>query len=129
VRVTVRLFADLRRYAPGDADGPSDLTFDDGVTVADIVAHLGIPRAGEITAGLNGDLAQLDTELHEGDELTLFSPMEGGSRHGYDPRVFRADTTSRAHNEATTSPGRNGSAHGAHPILEGASPAVPGETE
>jgi len=80
IDVRVRLFADLRRHLPRGQDGPISYTLRSGATVADLLAAIGIPADGEVTVGLNGDLAQRETELHEGDELLLFSPMEGGAR-------------------------------------------------
>jgi sulfur carrier protein ThiS len=50
----------------------------DGETVAGVLAAAGIPREGEITVGVNGELATLTTVLHSGDEVSLFTPMEGG---------------------------------------------------
>ena len=78
IAVRVTLFADLRRYLPRGQDGPQRYTLPAGATVADVLAAAGIPADDEITAGLNGDLAQRDTILHDGDNLVLFSPMEGG---------------------------------------------------
>lgn len=78
IGVRVRLFADLRRFLPRGTDGPLHYTLRAGATVTDLLAAIGLPSEGEVTAGLNGDLAQRDTLLHDGDELVLFSPMEGG---------------------------------------------------
>ena len=78
IAVRVTLFADLRRYLPRGQDGPQRYTLPAGATVADVLAAAGIPADDEITAGLNGDLAQRDTIVHDGDDLVLFSPMEGG---------------------------------------------------
>ena len=78
ISVRVSLFADLRRFLPRGEDGPQQLTLPAGATVADLLAAVGIPAADEITAGLNCELAHLDTPLHDGDDLVLFSPMEGG---------------------------------------------------
>ena len=78
ISVRVSLFADLRRFLPRGEDGPQRLTLPAGATVADLLAAVGIPAADEVTAGLNGELAHRDTPLHDGDDLVLFSPMEGG---------------------------------------------------
>ena len=78
IAVRVTLFADLRRYLPRGQDGPRRYTLPAGATVANVLAVAGIPADDEITAGLNGELAQRDTILHDGDDLVLFSPMEGG---------------------------------------------------
>jgi molybdopterin converting factor small subunit len=77
--VQVRLFADLRRFLPRGQDGPLSYHLRSGSTVRDVLSTIGIADDEEITAGLNGELAQRETPLHDGDELVLFSPMEGGA--------------------------------------------------
>jgi sulfur carrier protein ThiS len=76
--VRVRLFADLRRFLPKGEDGPRAYTLPSTATVTDLLDLIGIGPNEEITAGVNGELAQSDTILHDRDELILFSPMEGG---------------------------------------------------
>lgn len=78
VTVTVQLMADLRRYLPRGVDGPFRCTLASGATIADLLATLGIPEDSEVTAGLDGELARRDTALHDGAEILLLSPMEGG---------------------------------------------------
>ena len=78
ITVCVTLFADLRRFLPRGHDGPQRLMLPVGATVADLLATVGVPPTDEVTAGLNGELAHRDTPLHDGDDLVLFSPMEGG---------------------------------------------------
>lgn len=78
--VTVTLFADLRRYLGKGVSGPQPYTLPAGATVADLIRLIGVPasEAGEVTAGRNGDQALHDTVLNDGDDLVMFSPMEGG---------------------------------------------------
>jgi sulfur carrier protein ThiS len=78
IRVHVTLFADLRRYLPRGAEGPQLHALPAGATVADLLAAIGIPAAVEVTPGLNGELAERGATLRDGDDLVLFSPMEGG---------------------------------------------------
>ena len=78
VAVAVTFFADLRRYLPKGADGPQTYTLPAGATVADLLARIGIPEGTELTAGLDGEVAPLDTILRDGAELMLLSPMDGG---------------------------------------------------
>lgn len=78
IAVRLTLFADLRRYLPRGHEGPLRLSLPPGATVADLLAAAGIPAEDEITAGRNGELAQRETVLQDGDDLVLFSPMEGG---------------------------------------------------
>ena len=78
ISVRVTLFADLRRFLPPGQEGPQRYTLPAGATVADLLATIGIRAEEEVTPGLNGELAQRETVLHDGDDLVLFSPMEGG---------------------------------------------------
>jgi sulfur carrier protein ThiS len=78
IAVRVTLWADLRRFLPRGVDGPQEHRLPAGATVADLLDQLGIPASEEITAGCNGDQAQRDTVLQDGDDLVFFSPMEGG---------------------------------------------------
>ncbi len=78
IEVRVRLFADLRRYLPHGLDGPLAFRLPAGATIASVLEQVGVPPEQEVTAGLNGRLAQPSTAVADGDELDLFSPMEGG---------------------------------------------------
>lgn len=78
ITVRVSLFADLRRFLPHGQEGPQSFVLPPGSTAADLLVRIGIPETDEVTVGRNGDLAQRDTILHNGDDIVLFSPMEGG---------------------------------------------------
>ncbi len=78
ISITVKLYADLRRFLPKGEDGPLYFTLAAGSTVADVIERIGVPVREEITAGIDNALAQRDTVLRDGDELLLFTPMEGG---------------------------------------------------
>lgn len=82
MNVSVTLFADLRRFGPKDHEGAIAVSLEDGASVEELLTAVGFPDdetvRGEITVGLNGDLGKRDTVLNDGDDVTLFSPMEGG---------------------------------------------------
>jgi sulfur carrier protein ThiS len=78
ITVTVTLFADLRRFLPRGADGPQRYTLAAGATMADLLHTIGIAPDAEITLALDGELSTLDARLHEGADIMLLSPMEGG---------------------------------------------------
>ena len=82
MKVTVTLFADLRQYGPKDHEGPITVTLEDGATAEAMLTAVGIPEdetiRGEVTVGLNGGLGKRDSVLNDGDDVLLFSPMEGG---------------------------------------------------
>jgi len=78
IELRVALHADLRKYlAPGET-GPRTVRLAAGATVADLLRELRIPGSEIVTVGVNGVLAQRTAELHDRDEITMFSPMEGG---------------------------------------------------
>lgn len=78
IGVTVTLFADLRRFLPPGVDGPHRRTVPEGSNVADLLAVIGIAPDVDITVGLDGELADRAAPLHEGADVMLLSPMEGG---------------------------------------------------
>jgi sulfur-carrier protein len=79
VHVRVELFADLRQYAPQGVNGSHELELPAGSTMLDIIEHFGIPTDYEVTIGRNGEQAHREDVVADGDEIMLFSPMEGGS--------------------------------------------------
>ncbi len=76
--VRLTLFADLKRYLPKDENEPLNFHVEPGTTVRMLLAQAGIPASEEITVGLNGNQGDRDSILKDGDEVVLFSPMEGG---------------------------------------------------
>ena len=78
ITVSVTLFADLRRFLPRGADGPQRYTLARDATMADLLRAIGIEDDADITTALEGELAPRDARLHDGAEIMLLSPMEGG---------------------------------------------------
>ncbi len=78
LEVRVTLYADLRKFAVPGQPGSRRCRLAAGATVADLVAELGIPPGELMTVGVNGELGATDTVLGDGDDVALFSPMEGG---------------------------------------------------
>lgn len=80
--IIVTLFADLRRFGPKNHEGSISVTLESDARVEEMLTAVGIPDdesvRGEITVGLNGVLSQRDSVLRDGDEVMIFSPMEGG---------------------------------------------------
>jgi molybdopterin converting factor small subunit len=77
MRVTVRAFANLRDHAPGRRER-FDLELAEGATVAEVLAAMRLPPAVQTVLLVNGRRAEAGTGLSDGDEVTLFPPMEGG---------------------------------------------------
>jgi sulfur carrier protein ThiS len=82
IGVSVILSAGLRRRLPGSSDGPQRHTLAAGATLGDLLAALGITTATDLTAAVDGELAERDTPLRDGAEVMLLAPMEGGSGRG-----------------------------------------------
>ena len=79
MRVVVQLFATLSAYRPGGARG-NDVTLDvrDGTTVHEVVQFLKIPPHLDYMRVVNGQDAESDQRLVEGDVLSIFPPLAGG---------------------------------------------------
>ena len=77
--VHVKLFALLRRYHPGpNRSTPLSIALPEGSTVADLIALLNLPDDIVRAAFVNGEKLPLDTLLHEGDLVSMFSAVVGG---------------------------------------------------
>ncbi len=79
MRVRVKLFATLRRYAPGEAAGvPFEADLPEGATMADLFKHLDLPAEEVRVAFVNGRARPEDWRLAPGDEVGIFPPIGGG---------------------------------------------------
>jgi molybdopterin converting factor small subunit len=80
MRVTIRLLAGYRRYLPADHDAQAGYAYDvpPGHRVGDILAELPIPEKDAYTFLLNGNHAEREQPLHEGDVLAVFPAVGGG---------------------------------------------------
>ncbi len=77
--VRVRAYATLRRYLPQVALGASvTLDLPPGLTVADVLERLGVPRDEVKLCFVNGLHREVDHRLDEADELAIFPPVGGG---------------------------------------------------
>jgi sulfur carrier protein ThiS len=79
IGVSVILSAGLRRLLPRSPDGPQRHTLAAGATLGDLIAAIGIDAATDLTAAVDGELAERDTPLRDGAEVMLLVPMEGGA--------------------------------------------------
>ncbi len=82
IGVSVILSAALRRRLPGSGDGPQRHVLAPGATLADLLAALGLDPTTDLTAAIDGELADLQAPLHDGAEVMLLAPMEGGTALG-----------------------------------------------
>jgi len=74
VQVTVRAQGHLRRYRP---EGFT-LELPDGATVRSLIDASGVPWEEVGLVSVNGRQAPDETPLHDGDQVMLLAPMEGG---------------------------------------------------
>ena len=77
MKVTVRLFGDLRRYLP---KGQNLLVLDlpEGTTAVGMLQHLGI-HPGEVwVIRANRQVIREEQPLHDGDDIEVFEPVGGG---------------------------------------------------
>ena len=79
ITVMVTFFADLRRFLPRGTDGPQCYTVPKGASVDDLLAVIGVAPDAELTIAVDGEQADREALLHEGAEIMLLSPMEGGA--------------------------------------------------
>ena len=77
MQVEVKLYAYLRKYAPGD-EHIFKLDLNPSATVETVVQRLGIPETlGRLTL-VNGRHVQDDRTLKAGDTVVFLTPLEGG---------------------------------------------------
>ena len=76
MRIDVKLYGDLKRYAPGDQTNFT-LTLQPGTTLWDIHKMLSIPN-GQHLSLINGRRANHDAKFENGDTLVLLPPISGG---------------------------------------------------
>jgi molybdopterin converting factor small subunit len=77
--VYVKLFAQLRKYHPGPNRSQAiALSLPEHAIAADLVAALNLPAPLVRTPFINNVKAELAAELHDGDHISLFSPVVGG---------------------------------------------------
>jgi molybdopterin converting factor small subunit len=85
IGVSVILSAGLRRLLPQSPEGPQRHTLPVGAVLGDLLAAIGVDPAADLTAAVDGELAERDTPLRNGAEIVLLVPMEGGA----EPRARR----------------------------------------
>jgi sulfur carrier protein ThiS len=101
IGVSVTLSAGLRRLLSGSAEGPQQQqhTLTAGATLGDLLAVLGVGPAIDLTAAVDGELAERDSPLRDGSQVMLLVAMEGGAaaegeatiRKAFGSRPFERD--------------------------------------
>ncbi len=78
MQITLRLYGNLRRYAPDKRDR-TPVEIGQGTTVASLLQSLSVPDNGWWMAAVNDQVVQSDTVLHDHDLVEVFDPVGGGS--------------------------------------------------
>ncbi len=77
MRITLRLYGNLRKYASDKRDR-TVVEVADGQTIKQVLESLGVPESGWWMAAVNDTVVPQDVTLHEGDLLEIFEPVAGG---------------------------------------------------
>ena len=77
MKVRVRCFTGMRRYAPGGR-GDFDLEIEIGARVERLLEQMGVPAGMRPFIAVNGRRVDGDALLNDGDTVVLFTSMEGG---------------------------------------------------
>jgi thiamine biosynthesis protein ThiS len=77
LQVSVHLHGILRDHLPSEAKGQATFSLDDGTTVGDLLAQLGIKR--RVIVALNQDQEPDNTYvLQDGDKVSIYTIIGGG---------------------------------------------------
>jgi molybdopterin converting factor small subunit len=77
LKIRVRCFTGMRQYAPeGEGDSKTELA--EGTRVGQLLDQMGVPDDAQPFIAVNGRKTGHDETLHDGDDVVLFTPMEGG---------------------------------------------------
>jgi sulfur-carrier protein len=80
MRVNVKLFATLRRFALNDvqAGTPFAVEMESGASLEDLIKILNLPTEEVRIVFVNGRAQEENWILQEGDEVGMFPPIGGG---------------------------------------------------
>lgn len=75
VHIQLKLFANLREFAPPDTDR---LAIEPGQSIREVLATIGLPAEKAKLIFVNGTKGDLETVLKGGERVGLFPPVAGG---------------------------------------------------
>ena len=76
MKIDVKLYGDLKKYAPGEQTD-FVLTLKPGATLGDALKMVSIPMDCYVSL-INGCRATTEARIEDGDILVLFPPISGG---------------------------------------------------
>ena len=74
MQLEIKLFASLQKFMPEQ----ESIEWEDGCTVSDLLARIGISPSEVAIVLVNGRHAQLEQKLHDGETVAFFPPIAGG---------------------------------------------------
>ncbi len=77
--ITVKLYGNLKRYAPGKTES-AQVEVGDGTTIRGLLERLGVPDKRVWMSAINDKVIDDSSELHDGDVLEVFEPVGGGAK-------------------------------------------------
>ena len=82
MNITIKLFATLRKYSSDTTTGTSVLTLKEGMSVQEVLEQLHLPPDIPKIILVNGLQRSSADVLEDGDILSVFPPIAGGSSCG-----------------------------------------------
>jgi molybdopterin synthase sulfur carrier subunit len=76
MRITVKLYADLRKYT--DGEGTIVLELAEESSVMNVMEYLKIPEKETKIIMVNGRRVTPDTDVNDDDRVAIFPPIAGG---------------------------------------------------
>ncbi|MGE5141455.1 MAG: MoaD/ThiS family protein [Rudaea sp.] len=77
MRIIVRLYGNLRRYA-GNRRDRTEMDVEEKITVRSLLNSLGVPENDWWMAAVNDRVVDAEETLNEGDLVEIFDPVGGG---------------------------------------------------
>ncbi len=77
MRITLKLYGNLKRYAPNQKEN-AQVEIETGTVIRALLMHLGVPDTHVWMCAINDAVVDNVAELHEGDVLEVFEPVGGG---------------------------------------------------
>lgn len=75
MKITIKCFATLKTFEPADAESHE---VPDGITIAGLLDHLGIPHDEVKIMFINSKHTDLEAVIADGDRVGLFPAVGGG---------------------------------------------------
>jgi molybdopterin converting factor small subunit len=76
MKITAKIYADLRQYI--DGEGTVFLELEKDAKVSDVLTNLNIPKEKVKIIMVNGRRATANIKIHDGDRVGIFPPIAGG---------------------------------------------------